>query len=352
MFRRIFNKFNLFSLSARFMENRSTVKRYGVPLILICLLILTNIFLHTLLTDIRSFRLLTLAVILSAWYGGFGPGIMATLITGFIDYFFFLGIQFPLLSFDRLFLTFIFLIVGFIISFITESLRQANQQKDNFLGFASHELKNPLAVIKGYAGVLEKKAEHKNAKEFADLAVKINQQTTNATMLIDDLLDITRIREGKITYRFEEFSIDALVKESIENQKKALNSHTIIFKKEGSAVHTVWADRGRMGQVLTNLISNAIKYSPNANKIIVTVKNRKTTVTISVKDFGIGITREAQKKIFQPFFRSNRAEASTKGLGVGLYIVQRIITQHKGKLLVESTLNKGSTFSVVLKIKH
>ena len=133
------------------MENKSTAWRYGVPLTIIIFLILTNVFLHSFLTDVRSFRLLTRGVILSAWFGGFGPGIMATLLTGAFDYFFFLGIQYPFFSFDRIFLSLIFLAVGFIISFITESLRQANQQKDSFLGEASHELKKPLAVIKGYA---------------------------------------------------------------------------------------------------------------------------------------------------------------------------------------------------------
>lgn len=348
MINSLLDKIKIFLNKFLVTEKRSTSKRYGVPLLIIAIILSTNFILHARFTDIRSFHLLTLAVILSAWYGGFGPGMLATITISLLDYFYILR-NLPLLDFDRFFSTLLLFIVGFIISIITESLRQANKQKDDFLGFASHELKNPLSVIKAYATLIQTKASKINKKDFAALAQKIDQQATTATMMINDLLDVTKIRSGDVPLRYETFDLDALIKEIIENQKKVNHTHSIIYIKKGKKTANVYGDKNRIEQVVTNLITNAMKYSPGARKIKVILNNYPSGISVDVRDYGIGISPEAQEKIFQPFYRTERAKTSSQGLGLGLHIASRIIKRHQGKLSVESIPGKGSTFSILLK---
>jgi two-component system CheB/CheR fusion protein len=221
------------------------------------------------------------------------------------------------------------------------------QQKDEFIGIASHELKTPVTSIKAYAQILEDMFLKANDKKSAELLGKMNQQVDRLTTLIIDLLDFTRIEGGKLKFRNEEYDMNELIDEITEEMQRSSTKHTIEKKLD----HTVKmkGDRYRTGQVLTNLISNAIKYSPQGKKIIVSSKAEDSTVTINVQDFGIGIEPKMVGKVFDRFVRITQPTLNTfAGLGLGLYIAAEFIRRQDGKIWVKSTKDKGSTFSFSL----
>ena len=139
-----------------------------------------------------------------------------------------------------------------------------------------------------------------------------------------------------------------MVKELVRDFQVTAKTHKIIFSGK-RAGKVITGDRYRIGQVITNLISNAIKYAPKTKKITVTVENKRDEVVIAVKDFGPGIGIEDQRKLFRPFFRAKNTQ-SAKGTGIGLFISSQIVERHKGKLWVESKIGKGSTFFISLPI--
>lgn len=229
--------------------------------------------------------------------------------------------------------------------------RKAIQQKEDFVGIASHELKTPVTSMKAYIQLLQRKFEKKGDAVTAETLGKINAQLNKLTSLIADLLDITKIDTGKLILAQEEFDIDTFVDETIENLQMTATKHKIIRK--GKAHTTLFADKDRIGQVLSNLITNAIKYSPQADQIIIHTKVSNDILTMSVQDFGIGIPQEKQQDIFKRFFRVEGPKIETyPGLGLGLYISSAIITHHQGKMWVKSTQGKGSTFYVSIPIKQ
>jgi signal transduction histidine kinase len=168
-------------------------------------------------------------------------------------------------------------------------------------------------------------------------------QVDKLSILVSDLLDVSRIQEKKLQLSFTAFNIDELIDECIENIH--LSSPDYRFIREGSRANlTVTADRQRIEQVIINLLSNAVKYSPGKNKVIIKTIAEKDEVIVSVQDFGVGISSNYLKKIFSRFFRVEEQEGNFTGLGIGLYISKEIIERHKGAIWVESEPNKGSTF--------
>src|SRR5436190_3293413 len=223
------------------------------------------------------------------------------------------------------------------------------QQKDEFIGIASHELKTPVTSIKAYAQILESMFLKVNDKKSAELLGKMNQQVDRLTTLIVDLLDFTRIEGGKLKFREEEYEMNELIDEITEEMQRTSVKHTIEKKLDQPV--KIRGDRYRTGQVLTNLISNAIKYSPDGGKVIVSSKAQDSTITINIQDFGIGIEQEMARKVFDRFFRITQPTLNTfAGLGLGLYIAAEFVRRQDGKIWVKSTKNKGSTFSFSLPV--
>jgi signal transduction histidine kinase/CheY-like chemotaxis protein len=232
---------------------------------------------------------------------------------------------------------------------ITER-KALERQKDDFLGIASHELKTPVTSIKAYAQVLESIFRKKGDAKAADQLAKMDAQVDKLTNLIADLLDVTKIQSGRLLFHEEVFEYNVLVEEVVEEIQRTVNKHTII-KKLGKNTD-ILGDRERIGQVITNLITNAIKYSPSADKIIVESTVDKDMVTLRVQDFGVGIPKEKQERVFEQFFRVSGPKQDTfPGLGLGLYISSEIIKREGGKIWVESEEGKGSTFCFTLPIK-
>jgi len=232
---------------------------------------------------------------------------------------------------------------------ITER-KQFEQQKDEFVSIASHELKTPVTSIKGYAQVLQNRFKKEGNTEAVRLLVRMDGQLNKLTSLIADLLDATKIEGGKLQFHEGYFDFKELVVEIVEEMQQTTTKHELT--KKLAPPKTVYGDRDRIGQVITNFISNAIKYSPHTKEIMITTSEHTDSVTLSVQDFGIGIPKEKQGRVFDRFFRVSGLKQDTyAGLGLGLYIAGEIVKRHSGNIWVESNGKRGATFCFRLPIK-
>jgi PAS domain S-box-containing protein len=229
---------------------------------------------------------------------------------------------------------------------ITEQ-KALQQQKDDFIGIASHELKTPVTSIKAYAQVLEKMLEKKGEAREAGMIRKMDGQLNRLTSLIGDLLDVTKINSGKLKFNNHHFDFNAHVKDLIEDLQRTTDNHTLIEQLTPTGI--VFGDKERIGQVVTNLITNAIKYSPQADKVIITSALTDDEVVLSVQDFGIGIAEQNLCRVFEQFYRvSGDIQHTFPGLGLGLYISAEIIKREGGRIWVNSKEGEGSTFYFAL----
>ncbi len=220
------------------------------------------------------------------------------------------------------------------------SLKKEEQKKNDFINMTSHELKTPLTSIKVFTQVLEKKLKNKQDTESFHLASRINTQLNKLTMLVGDLLDVTRLEKGKLIVIKEKFLVKGLAEEVIHDLQP-ISTQRLILK--WTTKLPVYGDKERIRQVLTNLVTNAIKYSPEDKEIIIGSREHDNFLEIYVQDFGIGIASTEKKKIFERFYQVGE-NSTYPGLGLGLYISAQIIKRHKGKLWVESEYGKGSAF--------
>ena len=162
------------------------------------------------------------------------------------------------------------------------------------------------------------------------------------TEIIDDLLDVTRIQSGKMPLNCTEYVFYDSVQECINEIMAYTPKHQIVVEKNYPAL--IYADRTRIEQVMVNLINNAIKYSPDAEKVVINIEKIGPDLRFSVTDFGIGIPEDKQSQIFDRFFRVHESSQNYSGLGLGLYISAEIINRHNGRVGMESDEGKGSTF--------
>lgn len=228
--------------------------------------------------------------------------------------------------------------------------KQQERYKDEFMGIVSHELKTPVTSLKAYTQVLKKKLARNGETTFLALLTKMDAQINKLAKLINDLLDITKIEGGKVRFNLEKFSFSQLLGEIIDEVQRTTQTHEIILIKK-QHIH-IYADRDRIGQVVTNLLTNAIKYSPRANRVFVSLQTEKKQLKVSVQDFGMGIAKEKQHYVFKRFYRSNgNSDLTFPGIGLGLYISEEIIKRHGGKIWVESEQEKGSIFHFTLPLE-
>jgi PAS domain S-box-containing protein len=219
-------------------------------------------------------------------------------------------------------------------------VQQLNAQKDEFISFASHELKTPLTTAMGYVDlILEEPAAS------ASYIKKIGKQMNRLSGIISELLDISRIEAGRMHVNFERYSLAKLVRNSVEALGENLQGKRVNFQLPSDEI-TVNVDRFKIEQVLVNLLTNAVKYSSAEKDINVVAMQEGTGVLISVQDFGHGIPREHRDKIFNRFYRVTKTAGNTEGLGLGLYICKGIMEAHAGKIWFESKKGKGTTFYI------
>jgi PAS domain S-box-containing protein len=225
---------------------------------------------------------------------------------------------------------------------ITEQ-KVLQQQKDNFIGIASHELKTPVTSLKAYAQVLQRMLMKKGEDREATMIGKMDAQLNRLTSLISDLLDVTKLNSGRLQFNNREFDFNELVRELIEDLQRTTEKHRLIDDLQPIGI--VYADKERIGQVIVNLLTNAIKYSPEADEVYISSFLKDSEVTFCVRDYGIGISAEHVSKVFEQFYRvSGDMQHTFPGLGLGLYISSEIIKREGGRMWVESFENEGSTF--------
>lgn len=224
--------------------------------------------------------------------------------------------------------------------------REIEIRKDDFLAIASHELKTPLTTIKGYLQLLDRQNPAEPFEKFKLIIGKASLQVDRLNNLMSELLDVSRIKTGKLELYKDRFDFDKMVSETVEVIQAASERHTITVT--GSCGAEVLADEAHIVQVLNNLLSNAIKYAPQSNKVSVYLSRVSHYIKVSVEDFGLGINAEDQKRIFERFFRAGDIQQRYPGMGIGLYICEQIVKSHGGSIWVESETRKGSTFSFTL----
>jgi PAS domain S-box-containing protein len=221
--------------------------------------------------------------------------------------------------------------------------KQLEKQKDDFVGIVSHEINTPLTGIVAFSQLLEKHLKNTHDKKGAFYLSKMTSQMDRLRQLMASFVNVYKIQNGKLTLHKSSFDLNELIHTVVSDFQFTTKSHSIESVTHKSMV--VYGDRERISQVLINLITNAIKYSANADKVIVTSSQDTKQAIVSVQDFGLGIPKEEQYKIFGRFFRvKGKKDYKISGLGLGLYISSEIVAQHKGKIWVESTERKGSTF--------
>lgn len=231
-------------------------------------------------------------------------------------------------------------------------LTELNNLKNQFLGMAAHDLRNPLGYIMNYSEFIEEEKGNLS-QEQVEFVGQIKSLSSFMLNLVTDLLDVTAIEAGKIDLKYEHVDLVELIDHNIQlNQFLAHKKEiTITFEKKVRSLFLL-IDRGKMEQVITNLISNAVKYSSSKTKINVEVVQDLADIIISVKDQGQGIEKNELDLLFKPFQKvSSKSTAGEKSTGLGLFIVKRIVEAHRGKIWVESEFGKGSKFSVSLPIE-
>lgn len=232
-----------------------------------------------------------------------------------------------------------------------ERSRELERKKDEFLGVASHELKTPLTSAKAYVQLLERQLSEEQCSTLAhQYILKANNYIDKLNRLIGDLLDATKIQSGKLQLEVNEFPIDSFVRECVENIQYVNDTHKLHL--HGKTDLYIKGDKQRLEQVIVNLLTNAIKYSPNSDRVDVTIERTGSEVKVGVRDYGIGIEEHNLPKMFSRFYRVEKDSSQYQGLGLGLYISRQIIERHNGRMWVESKKGEGSVFYFTLPVQH
>lgn len=227
-----------------------------------------------------------------------------------------------------------------------EFRKAAEQKKDEFISIASHELKTPMTTIKGYIQMVERSLDKNDLDTVKKRLHKVHHQVDKLNLLIADLLDISKIESGKLKFNRQFFSFNDLLDHVIEIMQTSNPGIEII--KKGSIEQEIFGDEMRLEQVMINFFTNAIKYAPDADQIEIKSEVRGEELYFGVRDFGMGMSEEHCKKVFEKFYRIEETSSRFQGLGIGLYICQEIIDRHDGKIGVESVEHKGSEFYFTL----
>ncbi|MEP7230256.1 MAG: chemotaxis protein CheB [Ginsengibacter sp.] len=225
--------------------------------------------------------------------------------------------------------------------------KSKEKAKDEFISMASHELKTPITTAKAFLQLVEHGMDGKN-KGDAIYVKKASGAIDKLNNLVSELLDVTKIQHGILGFNILLFNINKTLRDVIESIQVTDKKHKIILS--GEIKKKVKGDEERIKQVVINLLTNAVKYSPGADKILVDILQEDGSVKVSVKDFGVGISKKNLNKIFDRYYREEGQAGYFQGLGIGLSITKEIISRHNGKIWAESDPGKGSTFYFTLPI--
>ena len=221
--------------------------------------------------------------------------------------------------------------------------KKLEKKKDEFISVASHEIKTPITIIKGYLQLIDQRKATLPKDKIEHILSIINGEVEKLNSLMEEMLDISRIETNRLTMNASPTDMRRLTENVLESIKPIKKSREIVLEAVDEET-IVNIDGKRITQVLMNLLTNAIKYTPKDTKIIVRLNNLPKAIRVEVQDFGEGIHPEKRARIFEKFFQIDKGTPNTLGMGLGLYISKAIIETHKGKIGVKSKLGKGSTF--------
>jgi signal transduction histidine kinase len=219
--------------------------------------------------------------------------------------------------------------------------REAEELKSTFISVISHELKTPVALIKGYVSTLRREDAVWDRKIVEDSLAVIEEEADRLTELIENLLDASRLQAGGLTISLADVALDALVQRIAERFRTQTRRHTIVVDFPPD-FPVILADETRISQVISNLLSNAIKYSPEGGEIRITGQVRPEQVIVCVSDQGPGIAPDEIPHVFDRFYRSSRASRTTKGAGLGLYLAKAVVEAHRGRIWVDPKPGDGA----------
>jgi two-component system CheB/CheR fusion protein len=333
---------------------RSRWLRYGmVPVTVAVAILLRWLFWPVIGAEI-PFLFLWPAVFVCAWFGGYGPGMLATALAacGAALLFFSPPGSFGLPQVPDLVGLLLFLLLGSCISLVTDSLvhahrnlAEAARRKDEFLAMLGHELRNPLAPIRNALYILRLTPASATARENAQDVIE--RQVGHMVRLVDDLLDVSRVTRGKIELRLERVDLAALLHRAVETARPLIDA-------QGHQLHIalpaepIWldADPTRITQVVANLLNNAAKYTEPGGQIWVSAARADGLAVIRVKDNGTGIAPDILPHVFEMFIQADDSLARSQGgLGIGLTLVKRLVQLHGGTVeAISAGLGKGSEF--------
>ncbi|HRC27971.1 MAG TPA: ATP-binding protein [Candidatus Saccharimonas sp.] len=242
----------------------------------------------------------------------------------------------------------------------TRELRASNKKllemdatKDEFVSMASHQLRTPLTSVKGYISMVLEGDAGEISQSQRQLLEEAYTSSERMVHLIGDFLNVSRLQTGKFMIDRREVDLAKIVEQEIDSIRQiALTHHITITYKKPARMPVLYLDEGKMRQVIMNFIDNAIYYSPDNTPIVVKLNIEEGDAVLRVIDKGMGVPEEVQDRLFSRFFRAENARRQRPdGTGIGLYLAKKIIDGHKGKLVFESTLGKGSTFGFRLPVK-
>lgn len=228
--------------------------------------------------------------------------------------------------------------------------RYVNEKKTEFLSIASHELKTPLTTIKAFAQLALAEGEQcsDNVRVYLN---KINIQSDKLYNLIQQLLDVSKVETGQLTFTREDTPMNSYIQDTVSLISKSIPAHSILTQLEDDVIASI--DRLRMEQVFSNILVNAAKYSKDKTTIRVSAALQPDQMLrISIRDEGIGMSDQNIQRVFEKFFRAEEVARSYSGLGMGLYIANRIITGHGGRIWIDSELDIGSTFHFTIPYRY
>ena len=228
------------------------------------------------------------------------------------------------------------------------STRAALTTREEFIAIVSHDLRNPIGAISSCAEMLLADTLHESAvDELKHWIVFMKRNADTSLRLIGDILDMERIAEGQLGLHLSEYNLSRLIKETVENNSQMALAKSILLRASPTmAPDTFSFDKDRVAQVLSNLVSNALKFTSEGGSVVIDLQDKGSEVQVSVKDTGPGIAQDKQLRIFERFAQIQNKDR--RGLGLGLYISKMFVELHQGKLWVESELGKGSVFYFTL----
>jgi signal transduction histidine kinase len=233
--------------------------------------------------------------------------------------------------------------------------QHAIRAREEFISIASHELKTPLTTVKSYSQILSTRIRKPDSDpaRLHYLTDRLEEQVRRLEILIADLLDASRIQQGRLDIVPEPFDLAELGQEVLtrfEDAPERSPEHTLILDAPERVVGD-W-DRARLDQVLTNIVSNALKYSPQGGEVRLRLRRYDQHVELAVSDQGIGISPEERARLFQPFIRTARSGEVASGQGLGLFITAQIVKAHAGTIQIDSQEGQGATFSIRLPLSR